>query len=114
VLFVIKRNLWSIFLSGTILQNWFGKLYTSLNIPSPTNIKNLFGNCLNGIAITTKAQIRVVVCAIIWEIWNCRNNVVFNNANCAQLLQAIHKATHQINLWSFLLPEDIWILDALA
>jgi hypothetical protein len=29
-------------------------------------------------------------------------------------LQAIHKATHQINLWSFLLPEDIWILDALA
>jgi hypothetical protein len=42
------------------------------------NITNLFGNWLNGIDKKTKEQIRVGVCALVWTIWNCRNEVVFN------------------------------------
>jgi hypothetical protein len=63
---------------------------------------------LDGINKATKARIRVGV---------CQNDDVFNNANCAQFLQAIHKATHWISLWSFVLSEEQWEhmdLDALA
>jgi hypothetical protein len=35
-----------------------------------------------------------------------QNDIVFNSARCAQLLQVIHKATHWINIWSFLLPKN--------
>jgi hypothetical protein len=81
-------------------------VYFTFNMPPPTNIKNLFGNWLNGIGKTTKARIRAGVCAILWTLWNYRNNVIFNNANRAQFLQVIHKAMYWINLWSFLLSED--------
>jgi hypothetical protein len=71
-----------------------------------TNIINFFGNWLNEIDKITKAQIRVGVCAIHTAIWNCRNDVVFNNANHAQVFQVILKATYWIGIWSFLLSEE--------
>jgi hypothetical protein len=37
----------------------------------------MFGNWLNGVQKQTKAQIRVGVCALVWAIWNCRNDMVF-------------------------------------
>jgi hypothetical protein len=43
-------------------------VYFTFNMTPPTNIKNLFGNCLNGIDKATKARIRVGVCALLWEI----------------------------------------------
>jgi hypothetical protein len=49
-------------------------VYFTFNIPPPTNIKNIFRNWLNGIDKTTKARIRVGVCAIFWIIWNCQND----------------------------------------
>jgi hypothetical protein len=30
--------------------------------------------------VKTKARIRVEVCALVWAIWNCRNEVVFNRS----------------------------------
>ena len=50
----------------------------AFNIAPPTNITNMFGNWLNEIDKVTKTQIRVGFCAIVWAIWNCRNDVVFN------------------------------------
>jgi hypothetical protein len=66
----------------------------TFNIPPPTNIKNLFGRWLNGIEKKIKERIRVGVCALIWAIWNCRNDVIFNNAGSDQFLQVINKTSH--------------------
>jgi hypothetical protein len=54
----------------------------------------------------TKERIRVGVCALIWAMWNCHNDVIFNNAGRDQFLQVMHRATYWIHMWSLLLPED--------
>jgi hypothetical protein len=51
------------------------------------NITNLFGNWLNGIDKKTKERIHVGVCALVWTIWNCRNEVVFNRCVNPNFLQ---------------------------
>jgi hypothetical protein len=55
-------------------------IYFTFNIPAPTNIKNLFGKWLNGIDKVVKERIRIGVCALLWAIWNCQNDIVFNSA----------------------------------
>jgi hypothetical protein len=37
----------------------------------------MFGKWLNGIDKSSKARIRIGVCAIVWAIWNCRNDIIF-------------------------------------
>ena len=61
---------------------------------------------LNGIDKITKSRIRMGVCAILWAIWNCRNDIVFNNSRGNPFLQVIHMATYWIQMWSLLLPAD--------
>jgi hypothetical protein len=46
-------------------------------MPPPTNIKNMFGNWLNGIVKSAKARIRIGVCALVWAMWNCRNDIYY-------------------------------------
>ena len=53
-------------------------VFSTYNIPPPTNIINMFKNWLNGIDKKTKTRIRIGGLAIFWSIWNCRNNIVFN------------------------------------
>ena len=81
-------------------------MYFTFNMPAPKNIKNLFGKWLNGVDKLVKVRIRIGVCALLWAIWNCRNDVVFNKAGSSQFLQAIHRTTYWISMWSYLLPED--------
>jgi hypothetical protein len=70
------------------------------------NITNLFGNWLNGIDKKTKEQIHVGVCALVWTIWNCRNEVVFNRCANPNFLQVIHMIASFIHLWSYLLSVE--------
>jgi hypothetical protein len=44
-------------------------IYTMYNIPPPSNIKNMFGNWLNCIDKTIKAQIQIGVSTLCWSIW---------------------------------------------
>jgi hypothetical protein len=78
----------------------------------------MFGNWLNEIEPIVKARIRVGVCALVWAIWNCRNDVVFNKTSVPNFLQVICKVTYWIHIcgvsffvWS---SGNIWILDALG
>jgi two-component response regulator (ARR-B family) len=48
----------------------------------------------------------VGVCALVWTIWNCRNEVVFNISANPNFLQVIHRAVSLIHLWSYLLPVE--------
>jgi hypothetical protein len=52
-------------------------IYMTFSLSPPANITNIFGNWLSSIAKNDVRQIRVGVCAIIWAIWNVRNEVVF-------------------------------------
>jgi hypothetical protein len=50
-------------------------------------------------------RIRLGVCALVWALWNCRNDMVFNKIGTAHFLQVIRMATHWTREWSYLLPE---------
>jgi hypothetical protein len=47
---------------------------------SPKNITNLLRNWLKGIPKKELIQVIVGECAVIWAIWNARNDFVFNKS----------------------------------
>jgi hypothetical protein len=53
-------------------------IHMTFGLAPPKNVDNLFGNWLKGIPKNDLIQIRVVVCTVIWAIWNTRNDWVFN------------------------------------
>jgi hypothetical protein len=81
-------------------------VYMTFNITAPMNITNLFGNWLNGVDKKSKTHIRVGVCALLWAIWNVRNDCIFNKTKFPSFLQVIPMATHWIHMWSYLRPEE--------
>jgi hypothetical protein len=80
-------------------------VHFTFDIPPPANVTNMFGNWLNGVEKHTKARIRLGVCALVWALWNCRNDMVFNKIGTAHFLQVIRMAAHWTREWSNLLPE---------
>ena len=83
-----------LFLSCSMARNIWRLLHFTFNVAPPSNIDNLFGTWLTGIDKRTKNCIRTGVCAFIWAIWNCRNDVVFNKIANAHFLQVVNKATY--------------------
>jgi hypothetical protein len=64
-----------------------------------TSVANIFGNWLHDIDLRFRMLIRVVAFAVVWSLWLCRNDKVFNNKNCS-LLQVIYRYTSILRLWS--------------
>lgn len=60
----------------------------------PTSVANIFGNWLHDI----DHRFRTL---IVWSLWLCRNDKVFNDKNCS-LLQVIYKCTYTLRSWSAL------------
>ena len=77
-------------------------IHVAFNITPPTSISPFFHDWLNGVAPQTAAQIRVGACALLWPIWNCRNDVAFNRQNITNFLQVIFRASTCIRAWSML------------
>jgi hypothetical protein len=48
----------------------------------------------------------VGICAFVWTIWNCQNEVVFNRCANPNFLQVIHRTASLIHLWSYLFPVE--------
>jgi hypothetical protein len=67
----------------------------------PTSIANIFGNWLNGIDYKYRILLRVGAMALIWSLWLCRNDKVFDNKKCSRL-QVIYRCTGTLHLWSHL------------
>ena len=53
-------------------------MHIAFNITPPNSVSTLFGTWLVGIESETARHIRVGVCALLWAIWNCRNDLAFN------------------------------------
>jgi hypothetical protein len=81
-------------------------VYMTFNISPPANITNLFGNWLAGVPKKDKVHIRVGVYALLWAMWNTRNDYIFNNAKSTSFMQVIPMATHWIRMWSCLQPTE--------
>jgi hypothetical protein len=67
----------------------------------PRNVTNIFGNWLNGVDNRFRTLIRVGALAVIWSLWLCRNDKVFNN-KMSSPLQVIYRCTGTLRLWSSL------------
>ena len=95
-----------LFIKCSFARDIWRLVHFTFNVYPPTSIANLFGTWLNGIDKVTKARIRIGVATILCAIWNCRNDIVFNNTNSTHYLHVIHNVCSWIHSWSFLLPGD--------
>jgi hypothetical protein len=72
-------------------------------------------NWLNGVEKQIIARILVGMCALIWSIWNCGNNMVYNKVETSHFLHVICIATYYwIHEWSYFLQRcsgRLWFLD---
>ena len=93
-----------LFISCPFAKNIWRLIRFTYSIIPPVNIANMFGDWLVGVENKTKAHICIGVCAFLWTIWNCRNDIVFNKTGVVHFLQVVYKASYCINLWSLLLP----------
>ena len=87
----------------------------AFNIIPPSNVSNMFGNWLHGVEKKTKAQIRVGTCALVWSLWNYRNDIIFNKHANTNFFRVIHMATHFIHSGLSCYRrrnERLWISDA--
>jgi hypothetical protein len=82
------RSTWSIIQVASILY-------------PPRSVANIFGNWLHGIDNRFRTLIRVGALAVIWPLWLCRNDKVFNN-KLSSPLQVIYRFIGILRLWSSL------------
>uniref|UniRef100_A0A452Z303 Uncharacterized protein n=1 Tax=Aegilops tauschii subsp. strangulata TaxID=200361 RepID=A0A452Z303_AEGTS len=75
-------------------------------IHPPTSINTLFGTWLNGVDKYIAKRIQIGICALLWAIWNTRNDMIFNGTNFTNFLQVIYRAIAWIRMWSLLTYAD--------
>ena len=80
-------------LKHLILKNGVSTLYP------PRSIAHIFGSWLNVVDVRCKQLIRVAALAVIWSLWLCRNDKVFNDKKCS-FMQVIYGTTATLRSWS--------------
>ena len=93
-----------LFISCPFVKSFWQLIHFTFNITPPSSIANMFGHWQDRVDKKNKACIRIGVCVFLWDIWNSRNDVVFNKIRDAHFLQVVHRAIYLIQLWSLLLP----------
>ena len=78
----------------------------AFNITPLNSISTLFGMWLIAIEFEMARHIRVGVCALLWAIWNCRNDLVFNRTRNIHFFQILFRATALIHMWSLFTPTE--------
>ena len=89
-----------LFLKCPLAKLLWCKVHAVFNITPPNSITTLFEMWLDGLEPQITTHIRVRVCALLWAMWNCRNDVIFNIQSITILLQVIYRATAWIPMWS--------------
>ena len=88
-----------LFFQCSFARSIWSTIQIASNLYPPKSVANIFGNWLNGVDSRLKLIIRVGAIAVIWSLWLCRNDKVFNDKNCS-LLQVIYWCTALIRSWS--------------
>ncbi|KAI4964718.1 hypothetical protein ZWY2020_059775 [Hordeum vulgare] len=93
-----------LFLDCPLAKHVWRSIHIAFNICPPVNLNSLFGTWLQGIDVQLAKSIRVGACALLWALWNSRNDLVFNRTRDIQFLQVIYRITALIRTWSLLTP----------
>jgi hypothetical protein len=101
-----KESIQHLFFDCPLAKIIWRVIHMTFGLEPPKNVNNLFGNWLKGIPKKDLIQVRVGVCAIIWAIWNTRNDFIFNKPKKHSFMQVIPLATHWIRMWSYLQQEE--------
>uniref|UniRef100_M8C518 Putative disease resistance protein n=1 Tax=Aegilops tauschii TaxID=37682 RepID=M8C518_AEGTA len=95
-----------LFLDCPLARVLWRRVHIAFNITPPDSVTTSFGTWLNGIEPDLARHIRVGVCALLWTIWTCRNDLVFNRTSRIHFVQVIFRATAVIRSWSLLTPME--------
>jgi hypothetical protein len=75
-----KESIQHIFFGCPFTKIIWRIIHMTFGLSPPKNITNLFVNWLKGIPKKELIKIRVGVCAVIWTMWNIRNDFIFNKS----------------------------------
>ena len=84
----------------------WGLISVVLNLPMPLNVNHMFTHWLNGLRKQRKHQVLVGACAILWAIWQTRNDITFNCARVSSSLQVLFRGIYWIRFWALLQKEE--------
>ena len=95
-----------LFLDCPLAKLLWCSVHIAFNVTPPNSIHTLFGTWLNGVETNIARHIRIGVCALLWAIWNCGNDMVFNRQTRINFLQVIDRITAWMRMWSLLTSVD--------
>ena len=107
VAFVIMMKQYKhLFLECPLAKLLWRTIHIAFNINPSVDIDSLFGTWLAGVEHTIAAHVRIGICALLWDIWNCQNDFIFHRKYNLNFLQVIFRATAWIRTWSLLTAMD--------
>ena len=81
-----------LFFECKVARSMWSAIHIASNLYPPRSVANIFGNWLHGVDRKFRTIIRVGAVAVIWSLWFCRNDKVFNDKNCS-LMQVLYRLT---------------------
>ena len=93
-----------LFIDCPLAKLLWRSIHIAFNITPPSSIDALFGIWLNGVQPDTASNIQIGICALLWAIWNCMNDMIFNIIYILNFLQVIFRAMAWIRTWLLLTP----------
>ena len=90
-----------LFFECQFARSIWSAIQVASNLYQPSSVANIFGNWLHGIDNTFRKHLRVGAIALLWSLWLCRNDRVFN-AKLSSAMQVIFCCAHYLREWSIL------------
>jgi hypothetical protein len=81
-------------------------LFWTFGIQPPTSVNDLFNAWLSQFDTKLLNIVLVGVSALLWSLWLCRNDMVFNKTNSISILQVVFRSTYWARTWSMLLKDE--------
>ena len=92
-----------LFVSCSTAKLIWNILLCALNFDrKPESVKDLFGEWIRKFNKRKKGLIVVRVDAVLWSIWNVRNEICFENKEIHDPIFLIHRVPHMITSWAIL------------
>ena len=72
------ENIMHLFFQCSFARSIWAAIQVASNLYPPSTVTNIFSNWLHGIDNTFRNRLRVGAIALLWSLWLCRNDRVFN------------------------------------